>query len=62
MNLWEECPFAMVKAQVFWEDNPAYPIAGKYKVYHEFCDVLRINSDCPRGGDCYVHTCEEVEL
>lgn len=61
MNLWEECPFAWVKKQKYWENDPRYPIAGKYTVYREFCDVLRINNDCPRNGDCYVHTCE-VEL
>ena len=57
MNLWEECPFALVKKQ-----RMAYgcPVFGEYDVFNEFCDVLKLNADCPREGECYVHTCEPV--
>ena len=57
MNLWEECPFSLVKKQRMAYGSPVF---GEYTVYSEFCDVLRLNSDCPREGECYVHTCEEV--
>ena len=59
MNMWEECPFALVKKQ---REMWGVPIYGEYDVYNEFCDVLKLNADCPREGYCYVHTCEPVEV